>query len=155
MQMSLRCRLCDEGTTLTPWLSNPSTQSQFCTNCEFMPIFQPIEVFVLRIFLWTGCDILLAPSLFTPSYLYVSHDFIFNYPLIPINMISQVALVVKNWPANSGNIKRRGFNPWVRKIPWGGDGNPFQFSCLKNPMERGAWQATVQWVAELDMTEAT
>ena len=39
-----------------------------------------------------------------------------NYPLIPINMVSQVALVVKNWPANSGNIKRRGFNPWVRKI---------------------------------------
>ena len=33
-------------------------------------------------------------------------------------MVSQVALVVKNWPANSENIKRRGFNPWVRKIPW-------------------------------------
>ena len=70
-------------------------------------------------------------------------------------MVSQVALVVKNWPANSGNIKRGGFNPWVRKIPGGGHGNPLQFSCLKNPMERGAWQATVQWVAELDITEAT
>ena len=78
-----------------------------------------------------------------------------NYPLIPINLVSQVALVVKNWPANSGNIKRGGFNPWVRKIPGGGHGNPLQFSCLKNPMERGAWQATVQWVAELDITEAT
>ena len=36
-----------------------------------------------------------------------------------------------------------------------GNGNPLHYSCLKNPMERGAWQATVQWVAELDMTEAT
>ena len=51
--------------------------------------------------------------------------------------------------------KTHGFDPWVRKIPGGGHGNPLQFSCLKNPMERGAWQATVQWVAELDITEAT
>ena len=34
-----------------------------------------------------------------------------------------------------------------------GNGNPLQYSCLKNPMERGAWWATVQKVAELDMTE--
>ena len=39
---------------------------------------------------------------------------------------------------------RRGrFNPWVRKIPGEGNGNPLQYSCLKNPMDRGAWQATV------------
>ena len=33
-------------------------------------------------------------------------------------MVSQMVLVVKNWPANSGNIKKCGFNLWVRKIPW-------------------------------------
>ena len=43
---------------------------------------------------------------------------------------------------------RLGFNLWVRKIPVGGNGNPLQYSCLKNPMERGAWWATVQRVAE-------
>ena len=35
--------------------------------------------------------------------------------------------------------KRCGFDPWVRKIPWRSNGNPLQYSCLGNPMERGAW----------------
>ena len=35
------------------------------------------------------------------------------------------------------------FDPWVGKIPGGENGNPLQYSCLKNPMGRGAWQATV------------
>ena len=36
-----------------------------------------------------------------------------------------------------------------------GNGNPLQYSCLENPMDRGAWQATVHAFAELDTTEAT
>ena len=51
--------------------------------------------------------------------------------------------------------KRRGFDPWVRKISEGGNGNTLQYSCLENPMDRGAWWATVHRVAELDTTEAT
>ena len=48
--------------------------------------------------------------------------------------------------------KRCGFNPWVGKIPWGSHGNPHQYSCLENPLDRGAWWATVHRVAkELDM----
>ena len=40
-----------------------------------------------------------------------------------------------------------GFHPWVRKIPWrGGHGNPLQYSCLENPMDRGNWWATVHRV---------
>ena len=39
--------------------------------------------------------------------------------------------------------KRREFSSWVRKIPGGGHGNPLQYSCLENPMNRGTWQATV------------
>ena len=39
--------------------------------------------------------------------------------------------------------KKRGLDPWVGKIPGGGHGNPLQYSCLENPMDRGAWQATV------------
>ena len=52
--------------------------------------------------------------------------------------------------------KKSGFNPWVCKIPGVGNGNPFQYSCLENPMDRGAWQTTVHglhrtghdWVAK-------
>ena len=39
--------------------------------------------------------------------------------------------------------KRRGFDPWVRKIPWRRAGNPLQYSCLENLMNKGAWWATV------------
>ena len=51
--------------------------------------------------------------------------------------------------------KRHGFYPWVRKIPWRGNGNPLQYSCLENPIDRGPWQATDHEVAESDMTEHT
>ena len=57
----------------------------------------------------------------------------------------------KNLPANAGDAgdRRRGFDPWVRKIPWGqGNGNPLQYSRLKNLMDRRAWWATVQKVAK-------
>ena len=55
----------------------------------------------------------------------------------------QVVLVVKNPPANAGDIKSRGFDPWVGKISGAGNGNPLQYSCLENSMDRGAWWATV------------
>ena len=64
-------------------------------------------------------------------------------------------LVVRNPPANAGNPKRCGFDPWSGRSPRGGHGNPLQHSCLENPMDRGAWQATVHRATkELDMTEA-
>ena len=44
--------------------------------------------------------------------------------------------------------KRRGFNPWVGKIPWRRHGNPLQYSCLENPIDRGAWWATVHRVTK-------
>ena len=50
--------------------------------------------------------------------------------------------------------KRCGFNPWSGRSPGGGHGNPLQYSCLENPLGRGAWQATVHEVAkESDTTE--
>ena len=49
--------------------------------------------------------------------------------------------------------KRCEFDPWVRKISRGGNGNPLQYSCLENSVDRRAWQTIVHAVAELDMTE--
>ena len=43
---------------------------------------------------------------------------------------------------------RDGFDPRVRKIPWGGHGSPLQYSCLEDPLDRGAWQAAVRGVAK-------
>ena len=96
--------------------------------------------------------------------------------------------MVKNPPANAGDVRDAGVTPWVGKMPWrrdwiptpvfldfpsdsdgeesacnagnlglipelerssgGGHGNPLQYSCLKNPMDRGAWRAIVHGVAK-------
>ena len=69
------------------------------------------------------------------------------------NGASQVALVVKNPPANAGDARDTGSIPGARRSPGGGNGNLIQYSCLENPMDRGAWWITVRGVAELDMTE--
>ena len=68
---------------------------------------------------------------------------------------SQIALVLKNLPANVGDVREAGLTPGSRRYPGGGHGNPLQYSCLENPMDRRAWQATVHRVAESDMTEVT
>ena len=59
-----------------------------------------------------------------------------------------VALVVKNLPANVGDIRDVTFIPGSGRYPGGGNGNPLQHSCLKNPMDRGAWCAAVHGVAK-------
>ena len=46
---------------------------------------------------------------------------------------SQVTLVVKNLPANTGDVRDRGFIPGLKRFPGEGHGNPFQYSCLENP----------------------
>ena len=59
-----------------------------------------------------------------------------------------MALVVKNLPANAGDIRAEGLIPGSGRFPGAGNGNPLQYSSLENPTERGAWQATVHRVAE-------
>ena len=59
---------------------------------------------------------------------------------------SQVALVVKNLPANAGDIRDVGSISGSGRSPGGGHGNPLQYSCLENPMDRGAWRAIVHRV---------
>ena len=55
---------------------------------------------------------------------------------------SQVLLVVKNLPANAGDVRDLGSIPGSGRSSGGGHGNPLQYSCLENPMYRAAWQAT-------------
>ena len=67
---------------------------------------------------------------------------------------SQVALEVKNPPANAGDVRDAGSIPGLERSPGGGNGNLLQYSCLENPMDRGALWATVHGVAkELDTTK--
>ena len=61
---------------------------------------------------------------------------------------SWVALVVKNLPANAGDIRDSSSTPGSARSSGGGHGNPLQYSYLENPMDRGAWQATVHRVAK-------
>ena len=61
---------------------------------------------------------------------------------------SQVALMVKNPPANSGDLRDAGSIPGSGRCPGGGNGHPLQYSCPENPMDRWAWRATVHVVAK-------
>ena len=61
--------------------------------------------------------------------------------------------MVKNPPANAGNAGDVDSIPELERSPEGGNGNPLQYSCLKNPMDREARWATVHGVAELKTIE--
>ena len=54
-------------------------------------------------------------------------------------------LVIKDPPANAGTT---GLIPGSRRSPGGGNGNPLQYPCLENPMDRGDWQALAQRVTK-------
>ena len=66
--------------------------------------------------------------------------------------ILKVALAVKNPSANAGDV---GSLSGSGRSPAEVNGNPLQYSCLRNPMYRGAWQATVHGVTESNTTELT
>ena len=64
-----------------------------------------------------------------------------------------MALVVKNLPANAGDVRDLDSIPGSARSPGGGHGNPLQYSCLENPMDRGDWWATVHGITkESNMT---
>ena len=65
-----------------------------------------------------------------------------------------MALVVKNLPTNAEDTRDAGSIPGLGRSLGEGHGNPLQYSCLEDPMGRGAWQAMVHGVSESDMTGA-
>ena len=73
-----------------------------------------------------------------------------NRPLqisCPAVWVSHVVLVVKNPSASAGGLRAAGWVPGFGRSPGGGHGTPLQRSCLENPVDRGAWRATVHWIA--------
>ena len=67
---------------------------------------------------------------------------------MPFLELSQAVLVVKNLPANAGDTRDMGLIPESGIDAREGHSNPFHYSCLENPMDRGAWQAAVHGVAK-------
>ena len=64
-------------------------------------------------------------------------------PAVAIRRASQVAVMVKNLPANAGDARDEGSIPGSGRFPGIGNGNPLQYSCLENSMVRGAQPGTV------------
>ena len=67
----------------------------------------------------------------------------------------QGAAVVKNLPVNAGDKRDTGSVPGLGRCPGAENGNPLQYSCLRNPKDRGAWQATVHGVTRLGQVLVT
>ena len=62
--------------------------------------------------------------------------------------LNLVVLVVKNLPDGAGDVRDTSLIPVAGRSPGGGNGNPLQYSCLENPMDREVWQAIVHRVAK-------
>ena len=63
----------------------------------------------------------------------------------------KVALVIKNLPANAGDVRNPCSIAGLGRSPGGGHGNPLQYSCLENPMDRRAWRVMVHRVTKSQM----
>ena len=77
------------------------------------------------------------------SFLWLSNIPLYIYSTLPSIWASLVAQLAKNLPANAGDA---GSIPGLGRPPGEGNGNPLQYSCLENSMDRGAWQARVHRV---------
>ena len=61
--------------------------------------------------------------------------------------------MVESLPANTGDVRDAGSIPGSGRSPGRGHSNPLRYSCLENPIDRGAWQVTVHRIAESDTTK--
>ena len=69
--------------------------------------------------------------------------------------VSLVAQTIKNPPTKAEDPRDTCFIPGLGRSPEGGNGNPFQDSCLENPKDRGPWWATVPGVTDSDTIKTT
>ena len=82
------------------------------------------------------------PKIWSLSLSFLNIIYVFIY------LASQVTLVVKILPANAGDRRDTGSIPGLGRSPGEGRGNPLQYSCLENSMDRGAWRAIVHRIAK-------
>ena len=76
-------------------------------------------------------------------------EMLVNHYIVYLSLrASEVALPVKNPPANAGDIRDMGSIPGSGRSPGGGNGTLVQYSCLENPIDSGAWQDTVHGVTK-------
>ena len=117
-----------------------------------------LMTFVSQVPVKSSPSLLLDEPLQTYSQNYFVFRLILLAPCYNSDPLAHSGSVGKEPAYSSGDhlqCQRPKFNPWIRKIPGSGEanGNPLQYSCLENPTDRGAWQATVHGVAELDTTQ--
>ena len=86
---------------------------------------------------------------------YIMNDSTYRDSIIYGNKNQNRASLVASGKESTWNVGDVGLIPRLRRSPGEGNGNPIQYSCLRNPMDRGAWWATVYRVAESDMTAVT
>ena len=85
---------------------------------------------------------------FCTNLLVIWKGFTSDWPLGPLDLwASQVALVIKNLPANAEDLRDAGSIPGSGRSARGGHGNPLQYSSLENPTDRGAWQVMFHRIA--------
>ena len=81
------------------------------------------------------------------------HIYILYLHSLPLPFIVKISRIGSDGKESACSTGDSGLIPGSGRSPAEGKGNPLQYSCLENPMDRGAWWATVHEVAESDMTE--
>ena len=132
-----------KGVTVKRGHLNVSFQLRSTLVCLVISCYQPGSQ------LRYSCEISIQLPLINSKFLATNHC------LRSCKLKNSRTLVVKNPSANAGDVRHAGSVPGLGKSPGGGHGNSLQYACLENPMDRGAWRATVHRVAESDTTEAT
>ena len=116
-----------------------SLKSPVSSNSQFL------RICFIQVYRFIGIKLITPFFVVLPIFSVHVSPFVLSYS---VHGASQVALVVKNPPTNAGGIRDTGSVLGSGRPLEEGHGSPLQYSCLENPMDRGAWQATVHRVTK-------
>ena len=145
---------------LSKMLSASQTLWASCLHIHFLSgsFWDGLDMYWFSLYYWIdGSPNFVLTSLPNSNYqnLFLPIGPLFFPPSVSSTLwASQVALVVKNPPANAGHSRDVGSVPGSEKSPEEGNGNPLQYSCLENLTDRGTWRATVHGVTKSSDTIA-
>ena len=123
------------------WKYLKTTTMEKRRNCSFFFFFLCDKTIVLFIYVFFNFKLAYF------NWKLITWNCSFIFPSLPLK-----GLVVKNPPANAGDIGDANSIPGLGRFPGGGNGNPLQYSCLENPMDRGAWWPIAHKITEDDTT---